>query len=37
VFLLPQAVSAEELLTLRWVGCGISKSFYMTAIAKVFE
>lgn len=32
-----QPVSAGEPVTLRWVGCGISKKAYMTALAKAYE
>jgi phosphate transport system substrate-binding protein len=32
-----QPVLAEEPVTLRWVGCGISKQAYMTALAKAYE
>jgi phosphate transport system substrate-binding protein len=32
-----QAVFAQETVSLRWVGCGISKKSYMTALAKSYE
>jgi phosphate transport system substrate-binding protein len=32
-----QPVLAKEPVTLRWVGCGISKAAYMTALAKAYE
>ena len=32
-----QPVFAEEPITLRWVGCGISKKAYMTSLAKAYE
>lgn len=32
-----QALFAEDAVTLRWVGCGISKKSYMTALAKAYE
>lgn len=31
------AVLAQETVSLRWVGCGISKKSYMTALAKAYE
>jgi len=32
-----QALYAQETVSLRWVGCGISKKSYMTALAKAYE
>ena len=31
------SISAEPQQTLRWVGCGISKKAYMSALAKAYE
>jgi hypothetical protein len=32
-----QLLSAREPITLRWVGCGISKASITTALAKAYE
>lgn len=32
-----QPVAAAEQVTLRWVGCGISKKAYLTSLAKAYE
>lgn len=37
VFVTGQAVLANEKPTLTWVGCGISKKAYLTALAKAYE
>lgn len=37
LFLPLQPLLAAESVTLRWVGCGISKKAYMSALAKAYE